>query len=811
MNFSKMFKEATGNQPFPYQQRMAEAEEFPSLLEVPTGAGKTAAAILGWLWRRRFASDEIRQTTPRRLVYCLPMRVLVEQTWECAVTWLYNLELLGGSAVFDGSEEGRGLKSYEPFPDDSDDDPEKIRVHLLMGGEVDRDWDMYPERDAILIGTQDMLLSRALNRGYAMSRYRWPVQFGLLNNDCLWVMDEVQLMSNGLATTTQLQAFRRLLGTSKGVRSIWMSATVRKDWLETVDFDVERDAPGFLELSDDDKKALKSRLEASKPVQMADFTASEDGKTEAELLIKSHKAGTRSLMIANTVKRAQKIYNQLKKRKPEAEIILLHSRFRPLDRNVALKSLLDPPGEKGVIAICTQVVEAGVDVSARLLISDLAPWASLVQRFGRCNRRGEFNGGGTPQAQVIWIPPEKLDDPKDAAPYSLDELKDAQSILADLVDVGPHNLPAPTNNLVYASVLRKKDLVELFDTTPDLAGADIDVSRFIREADEHDVQVFWRDIDSKGPSEDEHAPSRDELCSVSVGDIRKFNKDVWRWDYLDKKWIRVRDIYPGLVLMLRADDGGYGSDAGWTGNKGRTEPVEHTNTIPGDANDTDLLASGAQWQTIAQHTDEVVREVENFITTFGIDNGVSEPLLKAARWHDVGKAHQVFQHALPEPSPDDSKLWGKSKGGALRYERRHFRHELASGIVMLLHGQSDLAAYLAASHHGKVRLSIRSLPDEKAPDDETIRFARGVWDNDLLPSTDIGGGVVAPATVINLSFMELGEDETTGPSWLARMLCLRDDPCHGPFRLAFVEAIIRIADWRASAANANTVEGVKNV
>ena len=333
----------------------------------------------------------------------------------------------------------------------------------------------------------------------------------------------------------------------------------------------------------------------------------------------------------------------------------------------------------------------------------------------------------------FWIAPGKLDDPKDAAPYSLDELKDAQSILAHLVDAGPHNLPAPTNNLVYASVLRKKDLVELFDTTPDLAGADIDVSRFIREADEHDVQVFWRDISGKGPSEDEHAPSRDELCSVSVGDIRKFNKDVWRWDYLDKKWIRVRDIYPGLVLMLRADDGGYGSDAGWTGNKGRTEPVEHTNTIPGDANDTDLLASGTQWQTIAQHTDEVVREVENFITTFGIDNGVSEPLLKAARWHDVGKAHHVFQHALPEPSPDDSKLWGKSKGGALRYERRHFRHELASGIVMLLHGQSDLAAYLAASHHGKVRLSIRSLPDEKAPDDETMRFARGVWDNDLLP------------------------------------------------------------------------------
>ena len=35
----------------------------------------------------------------------------------------------------------------------------------------------------ILIGTQDMLLSRALMRGYGMSRYQWPVHFALLHND----------------------------------------------------------------------------------------------------------------------------------------------------------------------------------------------------------------------------------------------------------------------------------------------------------------------------------------------------------------------------------------------------------------------------------------------------------------------------------------------------------------------------------------------------------------------------------------------------------------------------------------------------
>ena len=56
--------------------------------------------------------------------------------------------------------------------------------------------------------TQDMPLSRALNRGYASGRARWPMKYTLVTQDCLWVMDEVQLMDVGLATSVQLQAFR---------------------------------------------------------------------------------------------------------------------------------------------------------------------------------------------------------------------------------------------------------------------------------------------------------------------------------------------------------------------------------------------------------------------------------------------------------------------------------------------------------------------------------------------------------------------------------------------------------------------------
>jgi len=837
VSYSEMFRAATGHGPYPYQKEFATRLDLPSLLSVPTGCGKTAAVILGWLWQRRFAGSGVRQATPRRLVYCLPMRVLVEQTRDCAVTWLHRLGWLGGEAMFERAEKGDDrLTSYDPWA--GTDDPDKIRVHLLMGGDVDRDWDRFPERDAILIGTQDMLLSRALNRGYAMSRFRWPVQFALLNNDCLWVMDEVQLMGSGLATTAQLQAFRRKHGTVSGVRSVWMSATMRPEWLATVDFDQASDAPGSpIEIGEADKshEALRPRFEAFKQLTKAPFEATADGEAEAELALRNHTAGTRTLVVVNTVKRSQAIYQALRNRNPASELVLVHSRFRPLDRKAALDHLIAEPGENGTIGVCTQVVEAGVDVSAKTLITDLAPWASLVQRFGRCNRKGEFNE--SEDAKVIWIAPEGLQEleelegrekptskdenrkgellkslAKESLPYRFEDLRAARSKLANQLEVGPASLPPPFEDeepITFSHVVRRKDIVELFDTTPDLAGADIDVSRFIRETDEHDVQVFWRDVpEEEEPSPGEPGPAREELCSVPVGNLREWLKrrSAWRRDHLEKKWVKPGTIYPGLVLMLRACEGGYSLKLGWTGQEKRTEEIEAA-SCEAEGYDDDGLSQEHEWATIAEHTNGVVEGVARLLSTLTPNlEPWGQAVLTAARWHDAGKAHPVFQKAIPAEEGEGSAgtFWAKSKPKMKPYKRPGFRHELASAIAMLQNGQSNLEAYLVAAHHGKVRLSIRSLPHER-PDDPEKRFARGVWEGDVLPRADLGGGIVTPETTLKLGYMELGENEETGSSWLTRMLKLREEL--GLFRLAYLEALLRVADWRASGKAGSSDNG----
>lgn len=811
-SFNDFFKKATGYEPFDYQKKLSDEKEIPSLLEIPTGLGKTAAIIMAWLWRINTNDPEIKISTPRRLVYCLPMRVLVEQTRDCVKGWLQKLGIYAEDAP-------------NRHPEN------KVSVHVLMGGDLEIDWDNWPERHQILIGTQDMLLSRALNRGYAMSRFRWPMHFSLLNNDCLWVMDEVQLMGNGLATSAQLQSFRhqRNFGHIGEAKTVWMSATINEEWLETVDYNPNYDSQGRMTIgpSDLNNQMAYARLNAKKPFKKAPFSATKDGKKEASFIMEHHQPNSRTLFVANTVRRAQSVYQALKKLKPSAVLVLIHSRFRQKERDEQNRLMLAEPEENGIIVIATQVIEAGVDVSSKVLITDLSPWPSMVQRFGRCNRKGEYNTDKS--AKVFWIEPEKYEEIK-LVPYRLDEIQDAKRLSEELEDVGPSSLPRVPMKMGYTHVLRRKDFVELFDTTPDLAGSDIDVSRFIREADERHVQVFWRDLGETKPAEDEPQPRCEELCNVPIQDLdlKKINANnktrAWRWDHLEGEWRRVEYCFPGLVVMLDSSVGGYSAEEGWDRakiinkqgkgekkhsqkeeriqSKGWVNPIQIVRNNASDANDADFHSISGVWQTLAEHTDRVVRELEMLLTQFdSISQDLKESVLLSARWHDVGKGHELFQKAMPEGAPCQA-IWAKSNGKMKKYERKGFRHELASAIAILQNGLPDIIAYLAAAHHGKVRLSIRSLPHENRPNlEQDILFARGVRHGEVLPEVDLGGGALAPATRLPLTYMELGDDDLTGPSWLARMLTLRDCPDIGPLRLAFLETLLRVADWRGSMKN----------
>jgi CRISPR-associated endonuclease/helicase Cas3 len=607
---------------------------------------------------------------------------------------------------------------------------------------------------------------------------------------------------------------------------------------------------------------------------------------------KTNESGTRTIVVVNTVKRACELFEALNiadggspkkvkksKKTPALEkdaaapaasnpkVVLLHSRFRPEDRKRQVSEALAEikAGDPGTIVVSTQVVEAGVDVSATRLFTELAPWASLVQRFGRCNRRGEDSG-----AQVLWIDLPDNNAEKLAPPYELDDLNTSKKRIEKLTNADLNSLPTVALTFEHTQVLRRKDLIDLFDTTPDLAGNDIDIDRFVRELEDSDVRVFWRDY-GETPKETEDKESEpvarpEELCPAPIGEFRNFAKSkkragkIWRWNFLDKQWERAGPdkITPGQVFLVHADAGGYSAGWGWNpDSQDRVEPIDPPVGTKGnepDATEGERVSRIGIWQTIETHTGDVCAELDGILGALFQTGDQAEAVRHAARWHDRGKAHPVFQNAIDDGqvvrrknktvtrryrppgwsgcrfvAKAPNRRWENGQfvdlGFWRRYDwlpnegRKHFRHELASALAVQLApgglmpaAQRDLISYLVAAHHGKVRLSIRSLPHESRPD-RGRRFARGVWDGDELPATELGGGVTAPGVTLSLEPMELGlceEPPFAGqPSWAERMIGLRDQL--GPFRLAYLETILRAADMRASKAAEQRETAKRNV
>jgi CRISPR-associated endonuclease/helicase Cas3 len=92
------------------------------------------------------------------------------------------------------------------------------------------------------------------------------------------------------------------------------------------------------------------------------------------------------LFVFNTVRRAVSAYLRLRERFGGENVALLHGRLSLGDRAAAVERL-EELQRRGGIVVATQVVEAGVDLDAELLVTDIAPLPSLIQRAGRAARR----------------------------------------------------------------------------------------------------------------------------------------------------------------------------------------------------------------------------------------------------------------------------------------------------------------------------------------------------------------------------------------------------------------------------------------
>jgi CRISPR-associated endonuclease/helicase Cas3 len=145
-----------------------------------------------------------------------------------------------------------------------------------------------------------------------------------------------------------------------------------------------------------------------------------------DLAVQSYREGKRVLWVVNTVQRCQDIHQQLCE-ELKTEVHCYHSRFKLNDRKKVHEETVAAfkPGNQNetAIAVTTQVCEMSLDLDADVLITEVAPISSMVQRFGRANRH--LKKGKDFRAELYLYKPEGT-----SKPYSPDEIKIADSFLA---------------------------------------------------------------------------------------------------------------------------------------------------------------------------------------------------------------------------------------------------------------------------------------------------------------------------------------------------------------------------------------------
>jgi len=154
--------------------------------------------------------------------------------------------------------------------------------------------------------------------------------------------------------------------------STWIKEAFEKQFRgDLIEFiNVERLAGSIIE---EYVKVLSSRVVSEEPMEVV------------ERLCKEEKHG-RILTVLNTVERAVAAYEGVARTCTERgyEVVLVHGRMSQLHRAAVTSRIRSNEGRMVIVA--TQVVEAGVDLDADALVTDVAPLDSLIQRAGRVLR-----------------------------------------------------------------------------------------------------------------------------------------------------------------------------------------------------------------------------------------------------------------------------------------------------------------------------------------------------------------------------------------------------------------------------------------
>jgi len=392
-------------------QRLGLENKFLSLT-APTGIGKTLAGFSAAIRLRNMTQKETGRLP--RIIYVLPFTSIIDQNFDVIgkvidSTGLPKDILLKHHFRANPARSNPKLKSEDVWKVLEEDwilrerDAEKLLKHYEQAHTRVETWD----GEVIITTFVRFYETLFTNRRSEMRRLHRLA-------GSIVILDEVQNIPTKYweATEQSLQ----FLAEGWDTRFILMTAT-RPALLQ--------DAP---ELTQPNKKFFFSKLSRTK----LHINHEPAPYMEIDCWLMPKVGPAKSFMVVmNTVRSAQEVYEALKKQLGDYELYFLSASLIPVHREARIREIkekLEKDHRLGLVA--TQVVEAGVDLDFDVVIRDLAPLDSIVQAAGRCNRNARSEVGGR-VFLVKFINPEHNERPLSSYIYDGVLIQTTEEIFRD--------------------------------------------------------------------------------------------------------------------------------------------------------------------------------------------------------------------------------------------------------------------------------------------------------------------------------------------------------------------------------------------
>lgn len=324
-------------------------------ITAPTGSGKTLAGFAAGL----FLKHRKEANGPSRLVYCLPFTSIIDQNSDV----YRNVLETGGYRV-----ESELLLTHHHLSD----------LSYRVGGEdVDDGADLLVEtwQSEIVVTTFHQFLYTFLT-----SKNSNLKRIASLKNAVV-LLDEVQAIPHRY--WEDIRKLFRYVAERFDTAFILMTATMplilsRNEATELL--------PSYA--------SRFNALSRTRIVNQVDHPLRLDDLEEALLTEIAKEPDYSRIVLLNRRKPVRELYRSLSS--SHSNVHMLSTDLTPLDRRRILDGLRSP-----FILVTTQVVEAGVDISAHEVWRDIAPLDAIIQSAGRCNRHGEASLGNVHLVQLV--------------------------------------------------------------------------------------------------------------------------------------------------------------------------------------------------------------------------------------------------------------------------------------------------------------------------------------------------------------------------------------------------------------------------